>query len=355
MEPVRTFTSAVLDPGDRGRELGERRREDVVRTVAAYRRLFAARATRPFDLDPWAERAWDSIVELAPVAAVEIAGIAEGARLPLHEVAMLNARTELLAVADPTGVASECSTVVGLPAGRPPVAVQTWDWYSAMADDWFVWTIPHPDGTVVRTLTEYGVLGKIGVSSHGLGLMFNLLRHREDAHAEERGIGHPVHLLARRILDTARDVKEAVALAEAVPTSASTSLTVVDDAGQAASVELFPSGPGVVHPDEGLLVRTNHFVSAAGEPGCLAAGIGSSSATRRETLLTAFNGSAPPGADEVVHAMDDHRDVGGVCAHPDEALDPVLRHATLATVVVDVAGRELHVTRGGPCAGRRAR
>lgn len=354
MEPVRTFTSAVLDPGDRGRELGERHRDDIARTVAAYRRLFAARATRPFAPDPWAERAWESIVELAPGAAVEIAGIADGARLPVHEIAMLNARTELLAVADPTGVAAECSTVVGLPAGRPPVAVQTWDWYSAMADDWFVWTIPHPDGTVVKTVTEYGVLGKIGVSSHGLGLMFNLLRHREDARAEERGIGHPVHLLARRILDTARDVDEAIALAGAVPTSASTSLTVVDDTGRAASVELFPGGPGVVTPDEGLLVRTNHFVSPGGEPGCLASGIGPGSAIRRRTLLGTLDGPPPATPDDVVNAMDDHRDVGGVCAHPDDAEEPVVRHATLATVVVDVAGRDLHVTRGGPCARRPA-
>ena len=75
--------------------------------------------------------------------------------------------TELLAVADPTGVTDECSTVVALPDNGTPVAVQTWDWYDAMADDWFAWTIPHPDGHLVRTVTEYGVLGKIGVSSRG--------------------------------------------------------------------------------------------------------------------------------------------------------------------------------------------
>jgi isopenicillin-N N-acyltransferase-like protein len=349
MTTVRTFTSSVLEPGDRGRELGERQGEDIARTIAAYRRLFAARATRPFDVDLWADRAWATITELAPRAASEIAGIAEGAHVPVREVAMLNARTELLAVADPTGVVDECSTVVALPEGGRPVAVQTWDWYDAMADDWFVWTIPHPDGHVVQTVTEYGVLGKIGVSSHGVGVMFNMLRHADDALAEEKGPGFPVHLLSRQILDTARDTDEAVAMAGEVGTSASTSLTVVDEAGRAASVELFPGGPGVVRPEGGVLVRTNHFVSEEGAPGCLASSIGPGSGIRRTTLLDAFGGRVPTAADEVIDAMQDHKDVGGVCAHPDRSTEPVLWHATLATVALDVAERSLRVTAGGPC------
>jgi isopenicillin-N N-acyltransferase like protein len=347
---VRTFTSSVLGPADRGRELGERLRPHIVRTVTAYRRLFAARATRPFDVDPWAERAWATITDLAPVAADEIGGIAEGARLPVHEVAMLNARTELLAVADPVGVVDECSTVVALPPGGRPVAVQTWDWYDAMADDWFIWTVPHPDGHVVRTVTEYGVLGKIGVSSRGVGVLFNMLRHDDDALAEEKGLGFPVHLLARQILDTAPDADDAVAQAQGVATSASTSITVVDTSGRSASVELFPGGPGVVRPEDGLLVRTNHFVSEEGAPGCRAAAIGPGSGIRRTTLLDALGTQPPRTADDVVTAMDDHAEVGGVCAHPEEDLDPVLRHATLATVALDVEACDLSVTSGGPCA-----
>lgn len=349
MTRVRTFTSSVLGPADRGRELGEQHGTEIARTIAAYRRLFAARATRPFEVDEWAERAWATIGELAPTAAAEVAGIAEGARVPVREVAMLNARTELLAVADPTGGVSECSTVVALPENGAPVAVQTWDWYDAMAADWLVWTIPKPDGHVVRTVTEYGVLGKIGVSSRGVGVLFNMLHHTDDARAEDKGLGFPVHLLSRQILDTARDLDEALDQAFEVSTSASTSLTVVDAAGRTVSVELFPGGPGLVQPRDGLLVRTNHFVSDAGSPGCLASSIGPSSELRRTTLLQAFRERVPESPDQVVAAMDHHAEAGGVCAHPDPATDPVLRHATLATVVVDVEARKLQVTPGGPC------
>lgn len=349
MRRLRTFTSTVLEPAERGIELGERQRADIVRTVAAYRRLFDARATRPFAVDPWAERAWHTIEALAPWAATEIRGIAEGAGVPVREVAMLNARTELLAVADPTGVVDECSTVVALPPGHP-YGVQTWDWYDAMSEDWFTWTIPQTDGHLVRTVTEFGVLGKIGVSSRGVGLLFNMLRHKDDALAADRGIGFPVHLLSRRILDTAHDLDEALDIASAVDTSASTSLTLLDAAGRSASVELYPGGPGVVRPRDGVLVRTNHFVSEAGASGCLAGTIGPGSEIRRTTLLAAFGDGPPDDAGAVVDAMHDHRTVGGVCAHVDPSLDPALQHATLATVVVEPVTTTLRVSAGGPCA-----
>jgi isopenicillin-N N-acyltransferase like protein len=351
MEQVRTFTSSVLPPYERGVEFGEHHRSEIERTVTAYRTLFLARAIVPFDVDEWAERAWQLVCGLAPEASQEIRGIADGAGRPVREIAALNARTELLAVANPTGV-DECSTVVSLPRGAAPVAVQTWDWYDAMAANWLHWTIPHPDGRVVETVTEYGVLGKIGVNSFGVGVLFNMLHHKNDAPG---GLGYPVHLLSRRILDTATSVDEAVLVARSVSTSASSSLTVVADqteeadGARAVSIELFPGGAGLLEPEHDLLVRTNHFVSESGRDGCLASTIGPGTEIRRTKLLDAFADGPPTSAAQVIDAMHDHADVGGVCAHPDRSMDPVLQHATLATVTIDTAGRALHVTAGGPC------
>ena len=353
MQPLRSFTSSVLPPYERGVELGERHAADIARTIASYRRLFATRATRPFDVDAWAERAWARIEQLAPWAAPEIRGIAEGAGVPVREVAAVNARTELLAVADPTGT-GECSSVVVLPPDGSPVAVQTWDWYDAMRDNWLHWRIPRPDGRVMETVTEFGMLAKIGVArtgeGRGIGVLLNMLHHESDG-ADE--IGHPVHLLSRQILEEANDLDEALVLAKSASPSASTSLTLVEAAGhggRAVSVELSPGGPGFLEPDDGVLVRTNHFVTPERESGCLAATIGPSSRIRRRTLLDAFGTTRPRSAADVIEAMHDHRDEGGVCAHPDESMDPVLWHATLATVSLDPAAGTLDVTPGGPCA-----
>lgn len=344
-----TFTSSVLPPHERGVELGRRFGDEVAATVATYRRLFETVATGPFDVDLWSRRAWRTIQQVAPAHAEEIAGIAAGAGLSDEQVASVNARTEILVAANPTG-RTECSTVVSLPPGRPPVVVQTWDWYAAMADGWLTWTIPHPDGRVVSTVTEFGMLAKIGVNDRGVAVLLNMLHHRDNAAAVATGeVGHPVHLLSRAILDGAASTREAVEIASAARTSAATSLTVVDDRGAAASVELFPGGPGLLEPTDGLLVRTNHFVSDEGRKGCLASTIGVSTELRRDHLLAAFAGHRPESVEEVVEAMTHHLPDGGVCRHPLPGTDPVLWHRTLATVAVDVRSRTLDVRPNGPC------
>ncbi|HET7387844.1 MAG TPA: C45 family peptidase [Nocardioidaceae bacterium] len=347
---IPTFTSSVLSPHERGVEFGEHFADQVSATVAAYRRLFVRRAGGgDFDVDAWADRAWQAILDVAPAQEDEIAGIAAGAGVPVRDVASINARTEILVAADPTGQ-GECSTVVALPPDGAPVAVQTWDWYDAMAPHWLHWTIPHPDGRIVQTVTEFGMLAKIGVSSTGVGVMLNMLHHENDAKAAaEEKVGYPVHLLSRAILDSGQSLADALAITEAASTTASTSLTVADRAGAAASIELFPGGPGVLEPTDGLLVRTNHFVSETGRDGCIAAAIGPSSRVRRDHLLAALTGRVPRDADAVLAAMHHHDPDGGVCRHSDPDQDPVLRHGTLATVVLDVDRATLTARRGGPC------
>jgi isopenicillin-N N-acyltransferase like protein len=349
-----TFTSSVLPPHERGVELGRRFASEIAATVARYRTLFETRAVGPFDVDLWSTRAWSTIQRVAPLHADEIAGIAEGAGLPVEQLASVNARTEILVAANPTGQ-TECSTVVALPPGRPPVAVQTWDWYDAMSDGWFTWTIPHPDGRVVRTVTEYGMLAKIGVNDRGVGVMLNMLHHAHDAGAVADGqIGHPVHLLSRAVLEDAASVDEAIAIASAPATSASTSLTVVDDRGGAVSIELFPGGPGLLEPTDGVLVRTNHFVSDGGSGGCLASTIGISTELRRDHLVGTFAERMPQTTQDVYDAMTHHLADGGVCRHPLTDTEPVLWHRTLATVGIDVAARALDVHENGPCGHRMA-
>ena len=348
--PVVRFTSSVLGPHERGVEFGARFRDEIGRTVSAYRRLFDAYAGTAFDVGPWADRAWQAIRRLTPEYADEIAGIAAGAGRDPLELATINARTEILAAAWPPH-ASECSTVVCLPEDGPPVAVQTWDWYDAMSDGWLEWTIPHEDGRVVHTVTEYGMLAKIGVNGAGLGVMLNMLHHEADATIVAEGaIGYPVHLLSRTLLDRAESLKDALAITADARTSASTSLTVVDRESHAATIELFPGGPGVLEPTDGVLVRTNHFVSERGAPGCLAATVSNSSAVRRDHLLATLTEPASS-AEPILAAMTHHHPEVGVCRHTDTRLEPALRSSTLATVVIDPEHASLDVSRGGPCAG----
>ncbi|MEP6817011.1 MAG: C45 family peptidase [Marmoricola sp.] len=350
MVGVRTFTSSPLAPRERGLEFGAAHADGVRRTAATYADLFARRGEPGFDARGWARRFREAIGDVDPEALAEIAGIAEGAGVDELDVVAVNARTELLAKADPRGE-RECSTVLVTPVHGPAYAVQTWDWYAAMADSWLQWRIPQPDGSWLETVTEHGLLAKIGVSSRGVGVMVNMLHHASD---DDDDVAIPVHLLSRRILTHATSYDEAAAMCHEVAVCASTSLTVLDPGG-GETVELFPGGPGVLRPSDGLLVRTNHFVSEEGRVGCLTFADYPSTRIRYDWLHKALRAHAPTSPHDVVKAMDHHDPAGGVCRHPDADLPPWDRTATLATVVVEPGVPRLRARPGGPCGHKPSR
>lgn len=325
--------------------------ERVTATVQRYRPMFA-RAGH-ISLDGPGTAALDRIRLWSPDLAEEITGIAEGASLPVAAVAAINARTELLADARATGgpeavsPAGECTTVAAL-RGRdaPPLAAQNWDWYAGFADCWLEWEIPHVSGRRTTTLTEYGIVGKIGVNDRGVACLFNILHHRADGTGG--GIGDPVHAVARRVLDEADDAVHALRLIGSARTSASTTLTVVGDAPPArtaVSCELYPGGIGHVLPDgSGLLVHTNHFLTRPGADGDTEPATDPDTLVRFDTLRRALRATAPDVSDaDAFVGLSDH--TGGVCVH--EPREDGFR--TLATVVVDFPARGLRIHAGPPC------
>ncbi len=352
MPDFATVTTTATDPHDRGVELGSAAASRVAATVTAYRRLWGW-LDPSFDIDYWGRLALSSIREQAPDAADEIAGIAAGSGHRVEEIAALNARTEVLAGIAPRVASTECSTVVSTAPGRAPIAVQTWDWYPQMRDNWFVWSFETAEGRRVTTLTEYGVLAKIGVNDAGLGVMLNMLHHVADDQTARGGdptIGFPVHVLLRTLLAECASVAEARDLVGSLTFTASSALTVVDRGGDAASLETFPEGVGEVKPEAGLLVRTNHFVSAEGEPGDQAGLIDDNSWVRRDHLVASLRDPVPASAADVHAAMTHHVAAGPVCRH---AVEPdssdYLETSTLATATLDVEHGDLAVLRGGPC------
>ena len=237
--------------------------------------------------------------------------------------------------------------------------MQTWDWHDVFADSWLVWTIEHPDGHVVHTLTEYGILGKIGVSSAGLGLNLNILHHGHDGGL----VRVPVHVLARSVLDSARDIGQALAIIGAAPVSASSAFTLTAAGVEepiAITAEVFPGGPRFVPPrPDGLLLHTNHFLDPHAARHEQEIWIGPDTFLRlaileRRLARLAGNGDAGrsggSGETDLLAAMSSHLGGGGaICCHPDAAATLGERYATLATVVLDVQAGALTVRAGGPC------
>ncbi|HIY66021.1 MAG TPA: C45 family peptidase [Candidatus Agrococcus pullicola] len=331
----------------RGAAYGRTVSNELRNSARLYAGAFRDLGVGDADVDRVVAASAETIPEYAPELWQELQGLVEGSGASMRDLLLLNARTEILAYSD--APQTECSTVVALGPGRAPSTMQTWDWQAELAPTGTMLEIPLGH-RVVRTFTETGMLGKIGVT-HGLGVHFNILNH-----ASDRGdAGVPVHVLMRMILDRAETVDEAIEIARATPVSASTVLTVVQPQSNlgdahAVSIELSPAGVAVVGPDDGLLAHTNHFLDPALAEGEARAEEGSTTKPRyrhtvdqRDALLAvrdpyamaeAFCGSAG--------------DDAPVCMRPKPGAPRYERWESLITIALDVEAAAMDWAVGPP-------
>lgn len=258
---LHTLNTVTLDPRERGAAVGRRYRREVQRVGRLYIDHFAALGLPEARVRSIADRSHAQLRAWYPALAVETDATADAAGVDRWVVAAVAARTEVLAAAPPA-VEGECSTAVYAPSAGAPETLQTWDWHDTLAPVGLLHELAPAAGRTVKMFTEFGAPGKIGVNSSGLGVHFNILSHESD---NDSG-GVPVHAVARRILDEADTLEQAVQIAGSARVSASTSLTVVTGsagAARAASLELSPDRMAVVSAGvDGWLLHTNHFLDA---------------------------------------------------------------------------------------------
>ena len=222
-------------------------------TVTTYRRLLheAAGLGRDDVL-----RAGETVgARLDEALVEELDGLAAGSGQDVRELLAINARTELLAGGT---VAGECSLL----ARREPVG-------RVAGADLGLASRPRReprspgrsriDGGWFTTVTEAGVLAKLGHNGHGVACGLNFLTCSADGGLD----GVPIHVLLRLVLERCVDGADARALLGGARTAASSCITVAAGADLFAA-ELSPGGAQIVEPDaDGWLVHTNHFLLGA--------------------------------------------------------------------------------------------
>jgi isopenicillin-N N-acyltransferase-like protein len=272
-----------------------------------------------------------------PALGEELAGVADGAGVERDLLWAVNARTELL------GGAGECSLIGRLDGASVSIA-QNWDWHPALADSRIVWTVEH-DGTWFTTITEAGMLAKLGLNGHGVACGLNFLSSSLDGGVD----GVPVHVLLRLVLQQCGSLVDAMRLLLEARTSASSCITLAGAEPEGAglvAIELSPGGHALAWPGaDGVLVHTNHFL---GEP---AAGRDLEPAERPGTLLRRQRIAAL-----VAGGADDERALGchfpsqeAICRHPDERAPWADRRATLLSALIDPSAPSLHIAADPPC------
>jgi len=384
MFPELTISGAPLE---RGRAYGASVATLVAHSIASYARLFACR--RGLD---WATSQAEAmrfaplLQEVAPDLLDEMRGIADGAGRALAEIVALNVRTELMAgvgtgVYHPDGPAALArNRAAGVPehpaeAGEAPPAVrgpqpvddgecttaaaagsattaggtilaQTWDWQGDQRAACVLLRVRAPGEPTLLTMTEAGMVAKVGLNSAGLAVSLNLLRSQSDG----REVGMPVHVLLRKMLQ-ARSFAEAGAVADLAPPSGSSCITLASAAGELLSLEITPAGVAEVWGEQGLLAHTNHCVDAGAAAGECALDMASTSRERvgrAWELLRAGRGELDVAAMQAI--LRDHGDDPRcICRHPNMALAPLDRGESVCGLVMDLGTGVMHVAPGVPC------
>jgi isopenicillin-N N-acyltransferase like protein len=330
---------------ERGLRFGEAQRAAVEGTLAAYERLFSeAGGLNSAAVRSFGERVGERLGAAHPEAHEEIVAIARGAGADEPLLMAVNARTELLAGATPP----ECSAIGVLPqrSGGRTLLAQNWDWHPDLRESVVVWTIVEPDGRWLVTMTEAGILAKIGMNSRGLGLCLNILGSSADGGPG----GIPVHVLMRLLLQRCDDVAAAGALLEASEVSGSSCFTV-GSPGALACYEVSPSRVARIEPEDGLLLHTNHFLAQPGDAEEVHRLDSPSTLARFEELDRRFR-SAPGQVDAaaVKDALRSH-DAGpnGVCCHDPDNERYEDRTETLVSVCLDLEELRFEISDGAPC------
>lgn len=344
---------------DRGRAYGGQARDRVQRSVAAYRDVFA----------DWAGWDWATVRREAarfeaPIAAFrptyldEIRGIAEGAGLDPGDVLAINVRTEVMFAAKARQAAAQrhaqdgCTSFAVVPPPGPGGSTligQNWDWLPHAFRTVVVLEAEQSDRPDFVTVVEAGLLAKAGMNACGVGLATNALVTLDD-----KGMpGIPYHVVLRAILD-AETLTDALVAIQRRPRSAAGNYLIAHRDGLAIDVETAPgdfSSVWLIHPEQGVLLHTNHFIapSFSGRDVSLWATPGSAFRLGRLMALVREGGVDDVGglqrvlADHAGHPF-------GICCHPDPRAASVHdQRASVVSMVMNLDRGEIWASDGHPC------
>jgi isopenicillin-N N-acyltransferase like protein len=316
------FLELSGDPRSCGRAHGETLRSEVVACVDFYRAILGLGA------EQLRERAavFTRLIEhYSPQQAAEIRGIADGAGIAPEYIFAINARSEL--VPFDTG---ECTVLCAPHSG---LLGQTWDWCEQLQELVTVLSITREDGHKIMTVTEPGIVGKLGLSSAGVGVCLNFLS------APRSSDGVPIHNLLREALE-ADSLETARLRLQQAGAGRGGNILLSGAAGEAINFE-FAGDQVDERFIEETFCHTNHCVFRQVSAGELEV----NSRARLDRAAQLLRTLSDPGVDDFKDILSDQSDPEApICApyHPLFGLEL----GTLCTVIMDLPQRELHLRLG---------
>jgi isopenicillin-N N-acyltransferase-like protein len=169
--------------------------------------------------------------------------------------------------------------------------------------------------------------------------------------------GLPSPFWRRQILREG-DIVDALSAVTATPRSGSTNIVLSHRDGFAVNVETWPRTARWLHPENGWLVHTNHYL--AGIPPQLAETYNPSADSilryGRASQLLAEAAVDGISESDLKAMLRDHLGGGnGICTHADPGFSPDKRWETVASVITDLTTGVFSVSAGPPCSNHFTR
>ena len=345
----------------RGVSIGELSEKKIQHSLSTYERLFSLcdiSWTQAVEKSSQFVKAVDAI---SPDYIIELEGVAEGAGVDFESLLALNSRTEILpsnflskAMASSDSASftnntsplpntlNECTSLAVTGDEKNYWLAQNWDWCGLQRQAMCV-VESHPDaGGSHITVTEAGMLAKIGINSHGLAITLNILRSERDGISE----GVPVHFLLRALLDC-QNVEEAISLVSSLSFCSSSNVMVQDATGKIASFELSPYGVKILEPDNNVLCHTNHFLDNAltsydvGRPG-------NDSTINRLSRAQSYADAHMSESDIKQMLCDQNDGLESICRFADPTHPEIAQIETVTAVIMNTSKKTLSVSGAQP-------
>ncbi|MTI14561.1 C45 family autoproteolytic acyltransferase/hydolase [Sansalvadorimonas verongulae] len=226
---------------ERGAAHGHQLADSIASTIAFYAGLLKMSET---DVQETGRYFQDQIARFHPEYCDEINALADAAHQPPEWIYVLNARSELISQQ------MECSSITFRDSG---LIGQNWDFSKPLLDLVALLHITINSELQILTVTEPGIIGKIGLNSCGLGLCMNLLR------LKRRCEGVPLHIVMRALLE-ASTLDQAQSIARSAPGSRLGCLVMANQTGKEFTIEYAGKNHWLLSPPGRISLHTNHYL-----------------------------------------------------------------------------------------------
>ena len=314
-------------PEEIGYQHGTKLRSRIEQNISFYESIFNLETSKVRRL---ADHYKNEIINFHPKYSTEIEAIAQGADVEPFWIYALNARTEII-----NRLVDECTAVY---FKNSALLGQNWDWLRESEDLAVVLRIKLQNGLKILTMTEPGIIGKIGLNNYGLGVCLNYLNIDKDS------FGVPVHILLRNILES-RTIEGATRNIDPYDKGTASNILIGDKKGNYLDLELAIERTFFYRTLNPIFIHTNHYL-AEGFDNSVEEFAGSMSRfTRADTIAKNLSGSTK---DEMKLILLDSTDPELPICRKYSFVEDFGILGTVTTILMDLKNKKLELTVGNP-------